>query len=95
MTTYEGTTKIIYNEQGMKPTYQKEHSLVDVTTSEWKVKVLEDDDNEWKNYSPYFKTRQTGDIGPWILMARDMYFSDLKKEKIVIQAINGTEVIYS
>lgn len=95
MKTYEGTTKIIYNEQGIKPTYQKEHSL-DTATTKWEVKVLKDNNDEWKNYSPQFKTRQIKDIGPWILVARDMYFSDLAKEQIVIHAYkNNSDIIYS
>ena len=59
--------------------------------------IMEKDNNdEWKNYSPQFKTRQIKDIGPWILVARDMYFSDLAKEQIVIHAYkNNSDIIYS
>lgn len=91
MTTYEGTTKIIYNEQGITPTYQKEHSL-DTETTYWEIQILNDD--TWGNFAPYF-TRKENDIGPWILVARDIYFSDLATKQMVIHAYNGSDIIYS
>ena len=96
MKTYEGTTKIIYNEQGSRPTYQKEH-LLDTATIDWKVQVLNDD--SWENFAPYFKERKKNeeevdvDVGPWILVARDMYFSDLAAEQIVIHAYSDEDTI--
>ena len=80
MLFYNGTTKVIYDAQGSNPVFQAEHSL-DTETTLWKVKVL--DDSSLERYAPYFK-RETNEIGPWNLAVRDIYFTDLSAEKIVI-----------
>lgn len=92
MLFYNGTTKVIYDARGGKPVFQAEHSL-DTETTEWQVKVL--DDSNWEGYAPYFKKREDGEIGPWNLSVRDIYFTDLSAEKIVIQAFNNSDIIYS
>lgn len=107
MSFYNGTTKVIYDAQGGKPVFQAEHSL-DTETTLWQVKVLDDNgyienegtENEkqyppgWFEYAPYFK-EETDETGAWNLIARDMYFTDLSTKQIVIQAFNGSNVIYS
>ena len=91
MLFYNGTTKVIYDAQGSNPVFQAEHSL-DTETTSWKVKVL--DDSSLERYAPYFK-RETNEIGPWNLAVRDIYFTDLSAEKIVIQAFKGTSIVYT
>lgn len=93
MLFYNGTTKVIYDAQGSNPVFQAEHSL-DTETTQWQVKVLDDDDSSLERYAPYFK-RETNEIGPWNLAVRDMYFTDLSAEKIVIQAFKGTSIVYT
>ena len=98
---YEGTTKMIYDNQGLNPIYQKEHCLrnLDFTPLDnvtWKVIILNSDSGEdWTNYAPYFSGKQDTSTKIYNLSARSLYFTELSTKKIVIQAKQNGDVIYS
>jgi hypothetical protein len=87
---YEGTTKMIYDNQGLNPIYQKEHCLrnLDFTPLDnvtWKVIILNSDSGEdWTNYAPYFSEKQDTSTKIYNLSARSLYFTELSTKKIVI-----------
>lgn len=100
--TYNGTTKIIYDAQGIQSTYQQIHNLYDkkdndIPVNKWQVSVLEQEDDEnWSKYIPYF-VKDENDLteSTNILATKNMYFIELSTKQIVIQALNNVgDVLY-
>lgn len=99
---YEGTTKMIYDNQGLNPVYQKEHCLRDsnfvpIKDITWQVIVIDPEDagSKWEHYAPYFTEQEDTTTDTWNLLARSLYFTTLSTKKIIIQALSGNNVVYS
>ena len=97
--TYNGTTRIIYDAQGSKSTYEQIHNLFDVDNQEivlvdkWNVSILNPGKNEiWDRYIPYFIQDKEGNPTN-ILSTRDMYFTELSTKQMVIQALDSSNTV--
>ena len=65
--TYNGTTRIIYDAQGSKSSYEQIHNLFDINDQEinsvdkWNVLILNPGTEVWDKYIPYFVKDEEGD----------------------------------